>query len=199
MIRVIGTGPGNIKYLTAEACEIIKSSPRIAAFGRISKLAEQLGAKVIKIKRVEDIMDVISEHESLDILASGDPCFFGITEYLKRKGIEIDEVVPGLTSFQYMMAKLGKSWENAQFVSLHGREDYISCVAAGTIVILTDRLSAPSKISSELCSKGFSGRIYAGFNLSYPDEKIVVKSIGEDIENYSDLSVVVAEIAMDKG
>ncbi len=199
MIRVIGAGPGDVKYLTVEAYEIIRSSPCAAAFGRISRLAGQLGANVIKVDRVEDILDIIGKTKDLDILASGDPCFFGITEYLKRNGIEIDEVIPGLSSFQYMMAKLGKSWEGAHFVSLHGRGGGgLAGAAAGMLVILTDRRNTPMQISAMLHEMGFSGKLYAGFELSYPEEKIVVKNIGEEIENYSDLSVVVAEIAVDQ-
>lgn len=200
MIRVIGAGPGDIKYLTVEAYEIIKSSPCIAAFGRISKLVEKMGLDVIKVKNVEDIMGIIGKTESLDILASGDPCFFGITEYLKKNGIKVDKVIPGLSSFQYMMAKLNKSWEGARFISLHGREgDMLKKVSNGIYVILTDRYHTPVQISKMLYNMGVSGRIYAGFSLSYSNEKIIVKNIGEDIENYSDLLVVVVESEMDKG
>jgi cobalt-precorrin-7 (C5)-methyltransferase len=200
MIRVIGAGPGDIKYLTVEAYEIIKSSNCIAAFGRISKLAEKIGANVIKVENVADILKIIGKVENLDILASGDPCFFGITEYLKKNNIKVDEVIPGLSSFQYMMAKLNKSWEGAGFVSLHGREvNMLKKNLNGMSVILTDRHHTPGQISNMLYNMGISGKIYAGFNLSYPDEKIIVKIIGEDMENYSDLSVVVVENEMDKG
>lgn len=200
MIRVIGAGPGDIKYLTVEAYEIIKSSKCIAAFGRISKLAERIGASVIKVENVADILKIIGKVENLDILASGDPCFFGITEYLEKNNIKVDEVIPGLSSFQYMMAKLNKSWEGAGFVSLHGREaDMLKKDLKGMSVILTDRHHTPRQISKMLYNMGISGKIYAGFNLSYPDEKIIVKNIGEDVENYSDLSVVVVENEMDKG
>lgn len=200
MIRVIGAGPGDIKYLTVEAYEIIRSSNCIAAFGRISKLAEKIGASVIKVENVADILKVLSEVENLDILASGDPCFFGITEYLKKNGIKVDQVIPGLSSFQYMMAKLNKSWEGANFVSLHGREaDMLKKDLNGMSIILTDRHHTPGQISKSLYNMGIPGSIYAGFDLSYPKEKIIVKNIGEDIENYSDLSVVVVENEMDKG
>ncbi|MDI6617064.1 MAG: precorrin-6y C5,15-methyltransferase (decarboxylating) subunit CbiE [Clostridiales bacterium] len=200
MIRVIGAGPGDIKYLTVEAYEIIKSSDCIAAFGRISKIAEKMGVSAIKVKNVEDILKIARRMKNLDILASGDPCFFGIAKYLRENGVKVDQVIPGLSSFQYMMAKLDKSWEKACFISFHGREDdTFKKDSDGTFVILTDRRHTPGQISKMVYDMGISGRIYAGFNLSYADEKIVVKNIGEDIENYSDLSVVVVESEMDKG
>ena len=200
MIRVIGAGPGNKKYLTVEAYEIIKASPCLAAFGRISKLAEEMGINAIRVKNVADILKLIDKTEDLDILASGDPCLFSITEYLKKNGIRVDEVIPGISSFQYMMAKLKKSWEGARFVSLHGREeDMPEEVRSGMTVLFTDRHHTPGQISKMLSRMGLSGKLYAGFHLSYPDEKIIVKKIGEDIENDSDLSVVVIENEMDKG
>jgi len=200
MIRVIGAGPGDIKYLTVEAYEIIKASPCIAAFGRISKSVEKLGVSVIKLKNVEDIIGIIDKTENVDILASGDPCFFGIVQYLKKNGIKVDEVIPGLSSFQYMMSKLNKNWEGACFISLHGKAgEVLKKIPGGMLVILTDREHTPGRISKMLYNMNISGKLYAGFNLSYPDEKIVIKNIGEEIEDYSGLSVVIVENEMDKG
>ena len=200
MIRVIGAGPGDIRYLTQEALGIISSSPCLVAFGRISKAIEKIGAKVIAVQKVEEIMNLIKEHDDLDILASGDPCFFGVVEYLKKKGITIDQVIPGLSSFQYMMCKLKKDWHDACFISLHGRKGSLERVRHCRIsVILTDREHTPGYISKKLHQMGITGCIYAGFDLSYPEEKIVVRRIGEDIENHSSLSVVVVEHEMDQG
>jgi len=200
MIRVIGAGPGDAKYLTLEAREIILSSRCLVAFGRISKSMEKMSVKAVCIKNVEEVLDIISQKDDVDILASGDPCFFGIVEYLKKHGIKIDEVVPGLSSFQYMMSKLKKSWETAHFISLHGKQGGLEEVKhSGISIILTDREHTPGHISRELDHMGISGNIYAGFDLSYPEEKILVKKIGEDMEDCSGLSVVVVEHEMDKG
>jgi cobalt-precorrin-7 (C5)-methyltransferase len=197
MIRVIGAGPGDIRYLTQEAKGIISTSPCLVAFGRISKAIEKIGAKVIAVQKVEEIINLIKEQEDLDILASGDPCFFGIVEYLKKNGITIDEVIPGLSSFQYMMCKLKKDWQGACFISLHGRKGSLEAVRHCRIsVILTDQEHTPGYISKKLHQMGIAGCIYAGFDLSYPEEEIMVRRIGEDIENYSSLSVVVVEHEM---
>jgi len=200
MIRVIGAGPGDIRYLTQEALRVITSSPCLVAFGRISKAIEKIGAKVIAVQKVEDVIKLIKEHDDIDILASGDPCFFGVVEYLKKKGITVGEVIPGLSSFQYLMCKLKKDWHDACFISLHGRKGSLERVRHCRIsVILTDREHTPGYISKKLHQMGITGCIYAGFDLSYPEEKIVVRRIGEDIENHSSLSVVVVEHEMDQG
>lgn len=198
MIRVIGAGPGDVRYLTREAYEIISTSHSLVAFGRISKSVEKIAAKVMSIHQVEEIIELINHKKDIDILASGDPCFFGIVEYLKKSGVTIDEVIPGLSSYQYMMAKLKKNWQGARFISLHGRKGGLDEVWSSRIcVILTDREHTPGYISKKLHHMGILGFIYAGFDLSYPEEKIVVKKIGEDIPDYSNLSVVVIEHAVD--
>jgi cobalt-precorrin-7 (C5)-methyltransferase len=140
----------------------------------------------------------IEKQEDILLLASGDPCFYGIVEYLKRKEIPIKKVLPGISSFQYMMAKLEKSWQGASFLSLHGRKDGLEKVKKGKITaILTDKDNTPSVISKRLCKLRIKGTIYAGFNLSYEDESIVKSNIGEEIEDISSLAVVIVENEMD--
>lgn len=199
MIRVVGMGPGELKYLTLEAYEVIKGSKALVAFGRLSKTVEKIGIKADCVKNVEEVLEIIKQSPDVDILASGDPCFFGIVEYLKKNNVNVDEIIPGLSSFQYMMAKLKKSWNDAQFISLHGREEgFLKVMSGGIFIMLTDKNNPPYAISKRLYSLGVKGRIYAGFNLSYPQEKIIVKNIGEKIEDISNLSVVVIENDMDK-
>ncbi|WP_066022885.1 MULTISPECIES: precorrin-6y C5,15-methyltransferase (decarboxylating) subunit CbiE [Clostridium] len=196
MIRIIGIGPGNVKYMTFEAVNIIKNSKCIVAFERAASDAAKLNDKIISVNRLCEVEEAIEKNKDVDILASGDPCFFGITDYLTRKKICIDEIVPGLSSFQYMMCKLKKSWQGAELISLHGKNADIQNMVLNknVYVFLTDKTNTPSYISKKLYSIGVKGRIYSGFNLSYEDEIIIEKNIGDDIFNVSKLSVVVIEI-----
>lgn len=198
MIYLIGMGPGNVKYLSSYAIEKIKSSSKLVAFGRLAKTAEELVGDTIKITKVEEVLEFIDTKEDIAILASGDPCFYGLFEYLKNKNIEVDEIIPGISSFQYMMTRLKKSWHNAVFISLHGRDGNIKKVCDSKLsIMLTDNKNTPNEISKRLYDLGVRGKIYAGFNLSYDDEKLVRTDIGGYIENISDLSVVVIENEMD--
>lgn len=198
MIRVIGMGPGNIKYLSVYALDIIKKSNCLVAFGRISRGVESLGVEVKRVKNVSEILNILKEKQAVDILASGDPEFYGIVSYLKRNNIEVKEVVPGISAFQYMMSRLQKSWQKFKFMSLHGREeDLKQILKGGNFVILTDKNNTPKDISKKLYKLGIRGKIYIGFNLSYEDEKIVIGEIGDTVEDISELSVVVIENEMD--
>lgn len=205
MIYLIGMGPGNIKNLTLEAVDILKSSSMIISFGRIGETAEALGLEVEKVSRIAEIKDMlIRENESteekiISILASGDPGFYGILEYLKREEIGIFKVIPGVSSIQYMMAKLQKSWHGVNLLSFHGREEereekILKMLKEPMSIILTDRKNNPNYISKTLYIIGARGSMYAGFNLSYEDELIVKVNIGDEIKHESPLAVVLVEI-----
>lgn len=195
---VAGIGPGNPKYLTMEVREAIEKFERVVAFGRVSNSIKHIRKDFIKIHKVTHINKLIKEHKNLLILASGDPCFYGIVEYLKKENIAIERIMPGLSSFQYMTAKLGIGWQGANLLSLHGRKENLDTVKDHRLsIILTDKDNTPSNISKWLYRIKVKGTIYAGFNLSYEDERIVKARIGETIEDISPLAVVVIENEMD--
>lgn len=199
MITVAGIGPGNPKYLTEEVREAIEKASCVLAFGRVANSLKGIRSDYIKVMSVEEVLNYSKANDDILILASGDPCFYGILEFLQKKNIVVDSVMPGLSSFQYMMAKLKKSWNNALLLSLHGRKEDLSKVKISPLtVILTDKENCPSVISSRLHKLNMKGKIYIGYNLSYEDEAILVKNIGEEIVDISPLAVVVIENEMVK-
>ena len=198
MITVAGVGPGNPRYLTVEVKEAIENSRCVLAFGRVGETLKDIRDDFIIVKRVEEVYNHSLKNSDLLILASGDPCFYGILEYLKAKGISVDEVLPGISSFQYMMGKLKKSWHNGEFMSFHGRSGRLEDVLESKLTImLTDSINTPSILSKKLYEIGARGVMYIGYNLSYEDEKILKINIGEEVEDYSSLAVVVVENEMD--
>jgi cobalt-precorrin-7 (C5)-methyltransferase len=198
LLTVAGIGPGNTKYLTVQVLEAIKSAECIVAFGRAGESIKDLRSDYIKVKNIDEVYRYSLRKENILILASGDPCFYGILEYLKNKDILVDEVFPGLSSFQYMMGKLKKSWHNSRFLSLHGREESLESVLDTPMtIILTDSINTPKTISKKLHELSMRGTMYIGYNLSYEDECILKINIGEEIEDISSLAVVVVENEMD--
>ena len=200
MIVVAGSGPGNPKYLTLEVLESIRNFPIVIAFGRIKSSFKNIREDIIQVTRVDESLDIIDKNKEKDILilASGDPNFFGIVKFLKYKGVKVDKVLPGLSSFQYMMSKIAMPWQDARFISLHGRENSLEKIKdEGKYVVLTDKKHTPNFISKELKKIGVVGKMYVGFNLSYDNEHLELYNIGEDIEDLSPLAVVVIINEMD--
>lgn len=195
MVKVVGGGPGHVKCLTAEASDIIKSSQDVVSFGRVGESLYELNGAIRKVSRVEELLETISKDTV--IIASGDPCFYGVVDYLSRNGIEIDEVVTGISSLQYMMSKLKRRYQDVVSLSFHGRELDMALFQSGKeYFVLTDRKNSPDVISKEMYSWGYRGSIILGSNLSYDDESIEYKRIGDSFEGF-ELSVMVIEIEMD--
>ena len=195
MIYLIGMGPGHFNYLTREAIDIISTIDRNIAFGRISETARQVTRHVTTVNKLDDIVKHLKHKGDIAVLASGDACFYGILDFLQQRNIKIDRVLPGITSFQYMMSRLQKSWQGAKFFSLHGRlQNYHDILNSELSVILTDSQNTPDLISRKLFELGGSGKIYVGCDLSYENETILEKSIGEPIPTVSKLTTVIVEI-----
>lgn len=198
MLSIAGVGPGNPRYLTVDVAERIRDADKVIAFGRVGSSIKSIREDFTQVNRVDEVLEKLHDNKDILLLASGDPNFFGIVNYIKEKGVDIDEVLPGLSSFQYMMAKLKKSWQGARFISLHGRKfDFNEIVENELIIALIDKNNSPTYISNELYKLGFNGNMYVGFNLSYDDERIIEVKIGDEIRDYSSLGVVVIENQVD--
>jgi cobalt-precorrin-7 (C5)-methyltransferase len=198
LLTIAGIGPGNPKYLTLEVLEAIKEAEYILAFPRVAKSLSPIRDDIIEVKKVDEILDYIKLRENTLLLASGDPNFFGIVDFIKREKIKVTKVLPGLSSFQYLMAKLNQPWQEANFISLHGRNKGLQSVKENRLsIVLIDKVNNPQFISDELQKLNIKGKMFVGFDLSYDNEKIIESNIGEAIEDYSSLGVVVIENEMD--
>ncbi|MGB9977104.1 MAG: precorrin-6y C5,15-methyltransferase (decarboxylating) subunit CbiE [Thermovenabulum sp.] len=170
--------------------EVIKSSKRVIAFKRV---AESIGG-LNRVECIQNLEDLLKIEGDYTLVVSGDPLLYSAADFLKRNNVKIDEIIPSISCFQYMLSKIQKNWEDASFLSLHGKNpDWTKVKNPGITIVFTDSQNTPDKISKTLFQKGFRGKIYAGFNLSYEDEIILEKSIGDEIEIFSDLSLAVVE------
>ncbi len=197
MLIVAGVGPGHERLMTREVYDLIVNGEKVIAFGRVSRGIENLREDIVSVVKVSELNELIGDEDTV-LLASGDPEFYGVVDYLKRSGIHVDRVVPGLSSFQYLMSAIQKSWQDANLFSLHGRDyDLSEALKYSLNICLTDGVHTPSSISKELYDLGARGKITAGYDLSYDEEKIITKNIGDDFPTESILAVVVIEIEMD--
>lgn len=85
MIYVAGVGPGNPKYMTLDVIDAIRDATNVVAFNRVSDSIKNIRNDYIKVSTVKEILNCIEDHKDVLILASGDPCFYGILDYLKKK------------------------------------------------------------------------------------------------------------------
>lgn len=187
MIDVAGVGPGNINLITGQVLEAIKTYKKVLAFKRVKESLSHIRPDIIEIKTLKEV-DAYKEANAL-VLASGDPMFYGISEYIKKMGV-LGKIYPGISSIQCMAAAIKKSWHDMDLVSLHGREYDLAQINRDTI-FLTDREMTPNRISQELFALGKRGKVFAGYNLSYEDELIEEFDLGETGDQPSPLAICV--------
>lgn len=202
MVYIVGIGPGSPKYIIPLAVETMEKVDVIIGFARATTSISKIGTKKTIVKSLKDILNYITvnKDKNIAIIASGDPCFYGITNYIKSNYNGTIEIVPGISSFQYLMCKLKKPWQNAYLGSMHGRkEKFIEIVRNHEVSVwLTDKSNSPQVLCEKLFENNIKATIYVGEELSYVDERIV-KGTVEEIKDkvFENLSVVVIESIID--
>ncbi|MVX63479.1 precorrin-6y C5,15-methyltransferase (decarboxylating) subunit CbiE [Clostridium chromiireducens] len=178
MIYIVGLGPGHRDYILPKALEIMKNSDIIIGFKRAIDSLDFIDNKKIYISRLSDIDELLNDEKSIynniSIIASGDPTFYGITNYIKSK-IDFEfKVIPGISSFQYLTCKLNLPWNDAYLGSLHGRkEQFLNIIDKHKLSIwLTDKDNNPAILCKSLNDKKIKCKVLIGENLSYEDEII---------------------------
>lgn len=201
MIKLVGAGPGNIRLLTVEALDQIEKASKVLAFGRIARDFEGIRKDIIKITKVDQVLDYIkekNEKEDFLILASGDPCFYGIINILKKNNVDLDKVYPGISSLSYLSNLLQRAYSNIETITVHGRDfDFSKIEKDKNYSFLIDSVHNGNYISKKLYENNIKGRLFCGYNLSYEDEKIIEVEIGKEFFEPSSLGVVVTDFYVD--
>lgn len=179
-IYVVGMGPGAREWIFPEAINAVENSEVLIGARRHLDVFKSLQKETIEITaELESLVEKMKQKyrtQQLSVLASGDPCCFGILQFLQKHfAFENLEVIPGLSSFQYLAAKCGINWNECILSSMHGREEDLSKLLKEKkkIFLLTDRRHTPQYIASFLLESGCGKRrMIVGNNLSYFDEEI---------------------------
>jgi precorrin-6Y C5,15-methyltransferase (decarboxylating) len=141
-LEVIGTDAGGLAALAPGALELVRRSGLVVAPARLLGLlapwwqAEQATGRIpaetpcpalLASDRPEQIIgpleQALASSQPAVVLASGDPLWFGIGRLLlQRFGSERLRFHPAPSSLQLAFARLGRPWQDASWISLHGRD-----------------------------------------------------------------------------
>lgn len=193
MVYVVGIGPGDEKYMTVSAVELVGESDIIVGGDRQLETAKSIltdfGIKedsfpmLVSIKNgISRAIEIIGEMQDRNIvvLASGDPTLYGIADYIIRN-TELDVYVePGISSISYAFSRFGKNMNDVYITSSHGRNpdfDFLFCHKK--IAMVTDSKIGPFEIYLEAEKRGKRYNYYIGENLSYTNERVYRFSSGE--------------------
>jgi precorrin-6Y C5,15-methyltransferase (decarboxylating) len=195
-VTVIGCGPGNPALLTMRAGEALKNAGLVIGSERlIADFAPLYTGERTACYRPDDIARLIRESPHMDIcvLMGGDVGFYSGAKKLYPLLDNMEtETICGISSVQYLAAKLCRSWQNMRLVSAHG----IPCDAVCDVLsspetfFLTGGAVTPAIICRQLFESGMQGlHVTVGERLSFPDERLVsgtpVELMGMDFHAFS--------------
>lgn len=197
MLNVVGIGPGNEGYITEIGKKIISESDVLIGGKRNLDIFENFcGEKIVLGANLVEIKDYINENieKNITVIASGDPSVYGIGKYLsKNVDNEKMEIIPGISSMQYMFSRIKLDMNDLYMTSSHGREpDFDYLLSHNKVCMVTDSKIGPREIAQEIIKRDLKKTMAVGENLSYDNEKITIGK-PEDIlkvEKY-DMNIVV--------
>jgi precorrin-6y C5,15-methyltransferase (decarboxylating) CbiE subunit len=182
-VVIIGCGPGSIDYLTQKALRRIREADVLVGSRRLLSLFPEVKAeKLLLGKNYRAILTKIASlctRKRVIVLVSGDPGFFSYARLvINTLGKENCEVVPGISSVQLAFAAIGRPWNDACFLSLHGRRAELPRLAEAirtraAVAVLNDAAVSPSLLCHFLRREGIKGKkVYICENLSLENERI---------------------------
>lgn len=200
-INILGLGPGDKGYILPITKEYIKKSDILIGGKRN---IESLGSMAVgkEIRYIDRHLDKLAAYirsnrgRQVSLIVSGDTGFYSMVPFMKSH-FEIKDlnIISGISSMQYMFAKIGHSYEETFIGSVHGRDcNYLSPLKKGKNAgLLTDNKATPQVIAQNLLENQIEGTIFVGEKLSYDDERITIMSLEEmaKLKIIFDINVVI--------
>ena len=182
-VVIAGIGPGAEAQMTLALVDACEQADVLIGAGRMTKAVEKYQKPMLAEYSPEKIYEYLKAHpeyEKIVLLQSGDVGFYSGAKKLQAVLAEDADfsvrVEPGISSLVYFCAKIGVSWEDAAFVSLHGQHcNFLETVRRNrkTLAIAGGKGSV-REICQTLSSYGWEQIVlYVGTDLSYPEEQIV--------------------------
>ena len=183
---VIGVGPTGPDSLAPAVLSRLKRADIVCGGQRLLDMFPDIRGERVPIAnnlgKIADLIKANVDKKRIVILASGDPNFFGVARYLTETvGKKAIRIVPNISAMQLAFASIGESWDDATFVSAHGRtiEDIVAKVRQSQkVCIFTDNEHTPDAIAKVLLGRGISGfQAYVCENLGTRDQRVINSSL----------------------
>lgn len=196
-MKVIGVGEDGRANLLPIYEKWIRQSKRLVGGKRLlSFFPEYKGEKVVLEGGLKQTIEKLAQDpKETVLLASGDPLFFGIGSYVAKKLSNV-EIYPALSSIQLAFARMKDSWQDAYFVSVHGRSmKGLAQKINGKkkVCLLTDEENTPAAIARYLLEFGMEEyTLFIAENVGGEKEKAGWYTLQEAIQyEASPLNVVI--------
>lgn len=174
-ISIIGTGLG-LDTMTPEAREAMARAEVVLGAPRILALCEDPSKPAYPYYLADDVASLIGHHEAqtFAVLVSGDVGFYSAAGGLAvaLAGYDLD-FIPGISTVNAFFARLKLPWQDAAFVSMHGRTmAVVDAVRRNRLTFCLTGNNVP-EIGRALCRAGFGHiQTYIGENLGGEGERV---------------------------
>ncbi len=175
LVTIVGTGMGP-DTVTAEGLRAIEGADVL--FGAPRMLADYayLNKRAEAVYTAEKMRPVLAEYDEgrFAVLVSGDTGFYSAATKLCEELADCQvEVLPGISSLNYLSARLGKTWQDTALVSCHGRSgNLVDTVRRNSATFALTGGNVP-ELAEALCRAGFGGlTVQVGENMGMAEESI---------------------------
>ena len=200
-ITIIGTGVSP-DDLTARQRSIIERADILVGGRRLLQPFDHLVCeRRIIDKDLKGLADFLQEKmadHAIVVLTSGDPLFFGIGAFLVRRlGADRVTILPNVSAVAAAFARLGKPWQEARVVSLHGRKRtgrLLRLVASGeTVAVYTDPTRGPAWLADLLVKNALADVSMSVVECLGTEEEKIIGTTPEEASGmtFADLNVVI--------
>ena len=197
-IYLVGAGIKGWEGFSAKALGIIGKADVLIGHQRHLDIFPDFSGQKMVLGDLSELLDFLQKTDQrVALLASGDPTFFGISRFLLRNlPKERVEIFTNVTSMQYAFSRIKEPWDDAIFVSVHGRGMHAAVdkiVAAEKACVLTDKVNTPAAIARELIERGAEGyEAWLCEDLGMPTEKFTRTDVRGLLElKPSDLNILI--------
>lgn len=203
-VSLVGMGPGSPALLTRAATAALARAELFIGAPRLLEPYRQGAVPCREAVLARDILAALEQSgaENAAVLLSGDTGFYsgakGLRPLLLEAGMKV-ETFPGVSSLQYLCAKIGTPWEDIHPASAHGR----ACAPAelvarhGRVFFLTGETGdqTPRALCAALEQADWGkARAWVGSRLSYPNEEIFSGRVEEfSRRDFPPLSVLLVQ------
>ena len=187
-ISLVGIGTGAEDTFTIEGKRICQEADLLIGAKRMLQAVRKNGQPDFEEYRADQIVRYISDHpeyHDIAVALSGDPGFYSGAKRLKElmeqelvgRESDIDiRIIPGISSAIYLSAKLGVSWEDAVFASVHGRTaNLVSLVRKNPkVFVLAGSAEDVRETGNTFAAYGYGDlKVGIGVDLSYDTEQVI--------------------------
>lgn len=199
-VYIVGTGADGKITLTKEAEKAIENAGLLIGAERMLKPFSRSGKELYVTYRPQDIADKLDscKYDAAAVLMSGDCGFFsGARKLLPLISYHDVRIISGISSVSYFCSRLGLSYEDMKFVTLHGKKSNIAVnvmLNERCFFLLGGEVTA-AEVCRKLCFFGLSDvNVYIGTDLGYESETVMTGKAGGFLDaETGGLSVMITE------